>query len=78
VLAIVARQPIARSRIELIRGSASDSAIATLLERGLMTHNPHNLFVTKRAFLDYAGLRDLTDMPKLGAQIDGNRSSYGG
>ena len=35
VLAIVAyRQPIARSGIEFIRGSASDCAIATLLERG--------------------------------------------
>jgi segregation and condensation protein B len=35
VLAIVAyRQPIARSGIELMRGSASDSAIATLLDRG--------------------------------------------
>jgi chromosome segregation and condensation protein ScpB len=46
-LAIVAyRQPIARSGIELIRGSASDSAIATLLERGLIAYNPHHLFVT--------------------------------
>jgi chromosome segregation and condensation protein ScpB len=40
VLAIVAyRQPITRSGIEHIRGSASDSAIATLLERGLIAHN---------------------------------------
>ncbi len=45
VLAIVAyRQPIARSGIAHIRGSASDSAIATLLERGLIAHNPHQLF----------------------------------
>ena len=50
------RQPIARSGIEHIRGSASDSAIATLLERGLIAHNPHHLFVTTHAFLDYAGL----------------------
>jgi chromosome segregation and condensation protein ScpB len=35
VLAIVAyRQPIGRSGIEHMRGSASDSAIATLLDRG--------------------------------------------
>ena len=66
VLAIVAyRQPVARSGIELIRGSASDSAIATLLERRLIAHNPHHLFVTTRAFLEFAGLRDLADLPAL-------------
>jgi segregation and condensation protein B len=66
VLAIVAyRQPIARSGIEHIRGSASDSAIATLLERGLIAHNPHHLLVTTGTFLDYAGLRDLLDLPTL-------------
>ena len=66
VLAIVAyRQPIARSGIEHIRGSASDSAIATLLERGLIAHNPHHLFVTTVAFLDFAGIRDLADLPAL-------------
>src|SRR6266576_4404538 len=60
VLAIVAyRQPIARSGIEHIRGSASDSAIATLLERGLIAHNAHHLLVTTSAFLSYAGSRDL-------------------
>ena len=53
VLAVVAyRGPIARSGIEHIRGSASDSAIATehatLLERGLIAHNPHHLYVTTR------------------------------
>jgi len=51
VPAIVAyRQPIARSGIEHIRGSASDSAIATLLERRLVAHNARHLFVTTRAF----------------------------
>ena len=67
VLAIIAyRQPIARSGIELIRGSASDSAIATLLERGLIAYNPHHLFVTTQAFLSFVGLRDLSELPKLG------------
>ena len=71
VLAIVAyRQPIARSGIELIRGSASDSAIATLLERGLIAHNPHHLFVTTREFLDVNGLRDLADLLFIGS-VDG-------
>jgi segregation and condensation protein B len=66
VLAIVAyRQPIARSGIEHIRGSASDSAIATLLERGLIAHNPHQLFVTTSAFLEYSGLTDLRDLPRV-------------
>jgi segregation and condensation protein B len=66
VLAIVAyRQPIARSGIEHIRGSASDSAIATLLERGLIAHNPHHLFVTTSAFLSYARMTNLQDLPQL-------------
>lgn len=72
VLAVVAyRQPIARSGIEHIRGSASDSAIATLLERGLIAHNPHHLFVTTRVFLEYAGLRDLADLPALSSHDEG-------
>jgi segregation and condensation protein B len=66
VLAIIAyRQPIARSGIELIRGSASDSALDTLLQRALIAHNPHHLFVTARAFLELTGLRDLADLPSL-------------
>jgi segregation and condensation protein B len=70
-LAIVAyRQPIARSGIEHIRGSASDSAIATLLERGLIAHNPHHLLVTTPAFLEYGGLRDLVDLPALTEAAD--------
>ncbi len=67
VLAIVAyRQPIARAGIELIRGSASDSAIDTLLERCLVERNAHQLLVTTRAFLDLVGQRDLADLPPLG------------
>jgi segregation and condensation protein B len=66
VLAIVAyRQPIARSGIEFIRGSASDSALDTLLERGLIARNQHGLFVTTWAFLSFAGLRSLGDLPSL-------------
>jgi segregation and condensation protein B len=68
VLAIIAyRQPIARAGIELIRGSASDSALDTLLDRALVARNAHQLFVTTRAFLDYVGLRDLADLPTLSA-----------
>jgi segregation and condensation protein B len=69
VLAIVAyRQPIARSGIELIRGSASDSALDTLLQRGLIADNPHHLFVTTVAFLDFASIRDLADLPTLNTE----------
>jgi segregation and condensation protein B len=68
VLAIIAyRQPIARAGVELIRGSASDSALDTLVQRGLVAHNQHHLLVTTPAFLDLAGLRDLADLPPLGA-----------
>ena len=71
VLAIVAyRQPIARSGVELIRGSASDSALETLLQRGLVAHNAHHLLVTTRAFLEFAGLRELADLPDLGQATD--------
>jgi segregation and condensation protein B len=71
VLAIVAyRQPVARSGVEHIRGSASDSAIATLLERRLIAHNAHGLFVTTPAFLEYAGFRDLADLPVLAEATD--------
>jgi segregation and condensation protein B len=71
VLAIVAyRQPIARSGVELIRGAASDSAIATLLERGLIAHNSHHLLVTTRAFLEHVGLRDLADLPRPSEELD--------
>jgi segregation and condensation protein B len=68
VLAIMAyRQPIARSGIEFIRGSASDSALDTLLQRGLIAHNPHHLFVTTRGFLDFMRFPDLADLPPLGS-----------
>jgi chromosome segregation and condensation protein ScpB len=37
-----------------------------LLDRKLIERNAHQLLVTTRAFLDYAGLRDLADLPALG------------
>jgi len=68
VLAIIAyRQPITRAGIELIRGSASDSALDTLVQRCLVEHNQHHLLVTTRAFLEFASMRDLTDLPPLRA-----------
>jgi len=66
VLAIVAyRQPITRTGVELIRGSASDSALDSLLQRKLVEHNQHQLLVTTRAFLDLFGFSDLAALPPL-------------
>jgi segregation and condensation protein B len=71
VLAIIAyRQPIARAGVELIRGSASDSALDSLLQRRLIEHNPHHLLVTTRVFLDLFGFRDLADLPPLASSVD--------
>jgi segregation and condensation protein B len=75
VLTIVAyRQPIARSGVELIRGSASDSALDTLLQRGLVDHNQHHLLVTTRAFLELMGLPELADLPNLSPPADFRQS----
>ena len=51
--------------VERIRGTNSDSALDTLLVRGLVAFDQHHLMVTTRAFLDLAGLRDLADLPPL-------------
>jgi segregation and condensation protein B len=66
VLAIVAyRQPVSQAGIESVRGTSSDSALGTLLQRRLIALDDHRLFVTTRAFLEYLGLRDLGDLPVL-------------
>jgi segregation and condensation protein B len=66
VLAIIAyKQPITRAGIEHIRGANSDSALDTLLIRGLVELDRHHLLLTTRTFLDFAGLRDLADLPAL-------------
>jgi len=66
VLSIVAyRQPLSQASIEAIRGTSSDSAIGTLLQRQLVALDAHRLFVTTPSFLNYLGLRDLADLPPL-------------
>lgn len=70
-LAIVAyRQPVIRPDIDAIRGVNSDSALKTLLERGLVTISGRDegpgrplLYRTTAAFLKYFGLNSLSDMP---------------
>jgi segregation and condensation protein B len=66
VLAIVAyKQAITRAGIDRIRGTLSDSALETLLVRGLVAFDQHHLLVTPRAFLEFGCLRDLADLPPL-------------
>ena len=71
-LAIVAyKQPVTRPEIESIRGVDSGSALATLLERDLITIRGRSdvvgrplLYGTTTEFLSYFGLRDLNDLPR--------------
>jgi segregation and condensation protein B len=73
VLAIVAyRQPISRIGIEALRGVQSDSAIATLVHRRLITEVGREdgpgrpiLYGTTDVFLRAFGLRSLEDLPPL-------------
>jgi len=72
-LAIIAyKQPVIRAEIEQIRGVNSDSAIRTLLEKRLIKiigrkEAPGRPFLygTTREFLQYFGLKDLTELPTL-------------
>lgn len=72
-LAIIAyRQPITRSEVDEIRGVMSDSAISTLLERGLIQETGRRegpgrpmLFGTTPEFLKYMGLKSLEELPKM-------------
>lgn len=72
-LAIIAyKQPITKTEIESIRGVNVDAVIRTLIERKLITVTgrekaPGNplLYGTTKFFLEYFGLKDITDLPKL-------------
>ena len=72
-LAIVAyRQPVTRGEIDAVRGVNSDSAVATLLGRGLIAEvgrretvgRPALLAVTPEC-LQYLGIRSLDELPPL-------------
>jgi segregation and condensation protein B len=73
-LAIIAyRQPITRQGVEEVRGVKSDHALGTLVARGLVcdvgrAQGPGRPFVygTTREFLEYFGLEDLSQLPRLG------------
>lgn len=72
-LAIIAyKQPITKTEVESIRGVNADGVIRTLAERKLITvmgreKAPGNplLYGTTRHFLEYFGLNDISDLPKL-------------
>jgi segregation and condensation protein B len=72
-LAIIAyKQEITKQEIESIRGVNVDSVIRTLIERDLITVTGRQkapgsplLYSTTKYFLEYFGLKDLSNLPKL-------------
>jgi segregation and condensation protein B len=72
-LAVIAyRQPVTRGEIDTVRGVNSDSAVATLLGRGLVAEVGRRETVGRPALLaltadclHYLGLRSLTELPPL-------------
>lgn len=73
VLSIVAyKQPLTRGEIDFIRGVHSDTALATLVEKGLIKEigrkdSPGRpiLYGTTDIFLLHFGLKSLSDLPEL-------------
>ena len=71
-MAIIAyKQPVTKSEVEAIRGVDSTAVLATLLERNLVTIRGRSkvvgrplLYGTTQEFLDYFGLKDLSELPR--------------
>jgi segregation and condensation protein B len=72
-LSIVAyKQPVSKADVERVRGVNSDYALQKLLEKELIapvgrSEGPGRplLYGTTAKFMDYLGLKDLADLPKL-------------
>ncbi len=73
-LAIIAyKQPITKGEIESIRGVSSDYSIQKLLEKELIIITGRNeempgkplIYATSRGFMDYFGINQPTDLPRL-------------
>lgn len=72
-LAIIAyKQPVTKSELEKIRGVNCDYSIQKLLDKELVEISGRSdgpgkplLYVTSPKFMNYFGLKDLTDLPKL-------------
>ncbi len=83
VLVIVAyRQPVTRSQIEQIRGVRSERALASLVERDLITEagraeGPGRpiLYGTTATFLETFGFNTLQELPSLPAQLTSKQDS---
>ncbi|TDL34694.1 SMC-Scp complex subunit ScpB [Jeotgalibacillus sp. S-D1] len=77
-LAIIAyRQPITRLEVEDIRGVKTDRPLQTLVSKGLIKEIGRAegagraiLYGTTVEFLDYFGLKDLSQLPKLPEDIE--------
>ncbi|MDX1907374.1 MAG: SMC-Scp complex subunit ScpB [Bacteroidia bacterium] len=73
VLAIIAyRQPVTKAEVEFIRGVNCDYAVQKLLEKNLISITGRSdlpgrplLYATSPYFMQYFGIRDLSDMPRL-------------
>ena len=73
VLAIVAYgQPLTRAQVSAVRGVNSDSALNTLMDRGIIreagvSDAPGNpvLYATSRSFLEKFGLKSVKDLPPI-------------
>ena len=72
-LAIIAyKQPLTRTEVEDIRGVDSSGVVRTLLEKKVISPGGRKkvpgrpiMYRTTRKFLEYFGLRDLSDLPTL-------------
>ena len=72
-IAIIAyKQPVSRSKIEFIRGVDSSGVLKTLLTKDLIKISGRSnapgrplLYQTTQQFLEYFGLNNLSDMPKI-------------
>ena len=72
-LAIIAyKQPVTKAEIESIRGVNCDYTIQKLLDKELVSIHGRSdgpgrplLYATSERFMDYFGLKDMSDLPKL-------------
>ncbi|MGI5902407.1 MAG: SMC-Scp complex subunit ScpB [Desulfitobacteriia bacterium] len=78
VLSIIAyKQPVTRGEIDFIRGVQSDSALTTLIEKGVVKeigrkNGPGRpmLYGTTDEFLAHFGLKSLEELPKLEINLE--------
>lgn len=85
---IVYKQPVTRGEVERIRGVNCDSAISTLLERGLIAEAGRKntigrpiLYVTTPEFLLHMGISSVDQLPPIpdgGADADGEAGAHAG